>query len=441
MVRKAIILGAAGRDFHNFNVYFKNRKDVKVIAFTATQIPGIADRIYPPKLCGKRYRKGIPVYDEGLLTELIRKHDVDDVYFSYSDVSHEHVMHVASKALSAGASFHLLGPKDTMIRAKKPVIAVVATRTGSGKSTISRYVASIIKYCGKRPIIVRHPMPYGRLDTPVQRFEKFDDLIRYNVSVEEMEEYEQHFYENNIVYSGVDYKRILRKAEGEGDIIVWDGGNNDIPFYSPNISICVIDPLRAKDMLQSYPGEVNFRSADIFVINKINLVSKEKVEEIEKFIEKEKPDAIIAKTISEAKVDKPELVKGKRVVVIEDGPTVTHGGLAEAVGAYVAKSYGAKIIDPHDYAVGTIAQIYKNYPHIGPVLPAVGYNKDQLKDLEETISRIECDTIVLGTPASIDKIIAINKPVARVRFFAKEVDGEPLRDRIVDFIMKIGPKQ
>lgn len=434
MARKAIILGAAGRDFHNFNVYFKNRKEVKVIAFTATQIPGISNRIYPPKACGKRYPKGIPIYDEELLAELIKEHDVDDVYFSYSDVSHEHVMHIASKALAVGASFHLLGPKDTMIRARKPVISVVATRTGSGKSTISRYVASIIKDCGKKPIIVRHPMPYGRLDVPVQRFEKFDDLIKYNVSVEEMEEYEQHFFENNVVYSGVDYKKILRKAEGEGDIVVWDGGNNDIPFYLPDINICVIDPLRADDMFQSYPGEVNFRSANMFVINKINLVEKERVEKIEKFIREEKPNTIITKTVSEVKVDQPELIKGKRVLVIEDGPTVTHGGLAEAVGAYVAKKYGAKVVDPHDHAVGTIAQIYKNYPHIGPILPAIGYNSSQLRDLEQTISRIECDTIILGTPASIENIIKINKPIIKVRFFAKELEEEPLKEKLIDFI-------
>ncbi|MEM3424030.1 MAG: GTPase [Nitrososphaeria archaeon] len=438
MTRKAIILGAAGRDFHNFNVHFRKRKDVKVIAFTAAQIPGISNRIYPPKACGKRYPKGIPIYDEDLLEKLIRERDVDDVYFSYSDISHEHVMHVASRALAAGASFHLLGPKDTMVKARKPVVAVVATRTGSGKSTISRYVASIIKECGKKPIIVRHPMPYGSLEELVQRFEKFDDLIKYNVSVEEMEEYEQHFLENNIVYAGVDYKKILRYAEKEGDIILWDGGNNDTPFYLPDINICVIDPIRAKDIFQSYPGEVNFRAADIFVINKINLVEKSRVEEIEKIIRKEKPNTIISKTVSEAKVDRPELVKGKRVLVIEDGPTITHGGLPEAVGAYVAKEYDAEIVDPRKYAVGNIAKIYMNYPHIGPVLPALGYNASQLKDLEKTISRIECDAIILGTPASLEKIIKINKPIVKVRFFAREIDGEPLREKIIEFVRKIG---
>ncbi|MEM0052725.1 MAG: GTPase [Nitrososphaeria archaeon] len=438
MARKAIILGAAGRDFHNFNVHFRKRKDVKVIAFTAAQIPGISNRIYPPKACGKRYPKGIPIYDEDLLEKLIRENDVDDVYFSYSDISHEHVMHVASRALAAGASFHLLGPKDTMVKARKPVIAVVATRTGSGKSTISRYVASIIKECGKKPIIVRHPMPYGSLEGLVQRFEKFDDLIKYNVSVEEMEEYEQHFLENNIVYAGVDYKKILRYAEKEGDIILWDGGNNDTPFYLPDINICVIDPIRAQDIFQSYPGEVNFRTADIFVINKINLVEKSRVEEIEKIIRKEKPNTIISKTVSEAKVDRPELVKGKRVLVIEDGPTITHGGLSEAVGAYVAKKYGAEIVDPRKHAVGNIAEIYMKYPHIGPVLPALGYNVSQLKDLEKTIAGIECDAIILGTPASLEKIIKIDKPIVKVRFFAREIDGEPLKEKIIDFIRKIG---
>ena len=434
MTRKAIILGAAGRDFHNFNVYFKNNKQYKVIAFTATQIPYISNRKYPPNASGRRYPHGIPIYDEDKMVELIQKNQVDDVYFSYSDIPHEHVMHVASKALAAGASFHLLGPKDTMIKSKKKVISVVATRTGAGKSTLSRYVASVIKSTGKRPIAVRHPMPYGDLRILIQRFEKYEDLDKYNVTVEEREEYEQHIDTETIVFAGVDYQKILKAAEKEGDVIIWDGGNNDMPFYHPDLNICVADPFRVDDVLLSYPGEVNLRSADVIVINKVNASPKAKVEGLEEMARRENPKAMIIKTSSEVRLDRPELIEGRKVLVIEDGPTVTHGGLSEAAGAFISRKYGATLVDPKDNAVGTIEQVYKKFTHIGPVLPALGYSKRQLKDLEETISKTECDAVVLGTPSNISRIIEIKQPVARVWFEAKEMDGQKLREKLINIL-------
>jgi predicted GTPase len=434
MTRKAIILGAAGRDFHNFNVYFRGNREYRVVAFTAAQIPYISNRKYPPIASGRRYPRGIPIYDEQRLEELIRENDVDDVFFSYSDVSHEHVMHLASKAMAAGASFHLLGPKDTMIRSKKTVIAVVATRTGAGKSTISRYVSSILKSAGKRPIIVRHPMPYGSLNTLVQRFERYQDLEKYRVTVEEREEFEQHIDAGTVVYAGIDYSKILKMAEKEGDIIVWDGGNNDFPFYQPDLSICVADPFRPHDILSSYPGEVNFRSADVIVINKVNASSAEEVQKVVEMARAQNPRALIVKTSSEARLDKPQLVEGKKVLVIEDGPTVTHGGLSEAAGAFISRRYGATLVDPRDQATGTIREVYMKFPHIGPVLPALGYSQQQLCDLETTIKKISCDAIVLGTPCDLSRIIKIKQPIARVWFEARELEGQKLREKLIKIL-------
>jgi len=437
MPRKVIILGAAGRDFHNFNVFFRNNKQFKVVAFTATQIPYISNRRYPPKVSGKMYPKGIPIYDEEKMVDLIKKYGVQDVYFSYSDVSHKHVMNLASKAMAAGASFHLLGPKDTALKSKKPVISIVATRTGAGKSTISRYVSSIIKSLGKKPIAVRHPMPYGDLNRVIQRFETHEDLDKYNVTIEEREEYEQHIDTGTVVFAGVDYRRILTRAEREGDVIIWDGGNNDMPFYKPTISICVADPFRFEDALTSFPGEVNFRAADVIVINKVNVSSKENVSKLEEVARREVPNALVVKTSSEARLDKPELVKGKKVLVIEDGPTVTHGGLSEAVGAFISKGLGATLVDPRDKSVGSIREAFQRFPHIGPVMPALGYSQEQLKDLEKSISRVECDTVVLGTPSNISRIIKIEKPVARVWFEAKEVGEELLKERLISLLQNI----
>lgn len=437
VTRKAIILGAAGRDFHNFNVYFKNNRQLKVVAFTATQIPYISDRNYPANMAGRGYPRGIPIFDEKQLPELIGKHNVDDVYFSYSDVSHEYVMHLASRALASGASFHLLGQKDTMLKSRKPVISIVATRTGAGKSTIARYISSIIKSLGMKPVAVRHPMPYGDLSIPIQRFEKYEDLEKYHVTIEEREEYEQHIETGTVTYAGVDYKRILRVAEKAGDVILWDGGNNDMPFYYPDLNICVTDPLRLNDVLGSYPGEVNFLAADIIVINKVNISSKEQVDELVRLAKKENPKALVVKTNSEGTLDNPKLVEGKKVLVVEDGPTVTHGGLPDAAGAYVSRKNNAELVDPRSFAVGTIADIYREYPHIGAVLPALGYNCKQLKDLEKTIARVKCDTVVLGTPSDISRIIKIEKPIVRVWFEAKEVDGNRLKEKLISILTKL----
>ncbi|MEM3404070.1 MAG: GTPase [Nitrososphaeria archaeon] len=437
MPRKAIILGAAGRDFHNFNVFFRNNKHFKVIAFTATQIPYISNRKYPPKVSGRMYPKGIPIYDEEKMVELIKKHGVQDVYFSYSDVSHQHVMNLASKAMAAGASFHLLGPKDTELKSKKPVISIVATRTGAGKSTISRYVSSIIKSIGKKPVVVRHPMPYGDLNKIVQRFETYEDLAKYNITIEEREEYEQHIDTGTTVFAGVDYMKVLKEVEKEGDVIIWDGGNNDMPFYKPTINICVADPFRFEDTLSSFPGEVNFRSADVIVINKVNVSPMGNIGKLEKIAKREVPNALVVKTSSEAKLDKPELVKGKKVLVVEDGPTITHGGLSEAVGAFISKKLGATLVDPRDRSVGSIKEAFQRFPHIGSVMPALGYSSEQLEDLEKSISRVECDAVVLGTPSNISKVISINQPVARVWFEAKEVGEELLKERLINILQNI----
>ena len=437
MIRKAIILGAAGRDFHNFNVYFKNNRQVKVVAFTATQIPYISNRNYPANMAGQRYPRGIPIFDEKQLVELIGKYDVDDVYFSYSDVSHEYVMHLASKVLTSGASFHLLGQKDTMLKSKKPVISIVATRTGAGKSTIARYISSIIKSLDMKPIAIRHPMPYGDLSIPIQRFEKYEDLEKYHVTIEEREEYEQHIETGTVTYAGVDYHRILRVAEKAGDVILWDGGNNDMPFYYPDLNICVTDPLRLNDVLGSYPGEANFLAADIIVINKINISPKEQVDELVRLTKKENSKALIVKTNSVGIADNPKLLEGKKVLVVEDGPTVTHGGLPDAAGAFISRKYHAELVDPRSYAVGSIIDIYRKYPHIGTVLPALGYNYKQLKDLEKTITRVKCDVVVLGTPCNISRIIKIEKPIVRVRFEAKEVDGDKLKEKLISILTKL----
>ncbi|MGQ9780702.1 MAG: cyclic 2,3-diphosphoglycerate synthase [Nitrososphaeria archaeon] len=434
MTRKAIILGAAGRDFHNFNVCFRTNRQYKVVAFTAAQIPYISNRRYPPNASGRRYPKGIPIYDEQRLEELIRDNHVNDVYFSYSDVSHEQVMHLASRTMAAGASFHLLGPRDTMIKSKKTVIAVVATRTGAGKSTISRYVSSIAKCVGKKSVVVRHPMPYGSLNTLVQRFERYHDLEKYDLTVEEREEYEQHIEAGTVVFSGIDYNMILKKAEKEGDIIVWDGGNNDMPFYLPDLSICVADPFRFYDILSSYPGEVNFRSADVIVINKVNASSTEDVRKVEELARILNPKSSVIKTSSEARLDKPDLVEGKKVLVIEDGPTVTHGGLPEAVGAFISRKQGATLVDPRAQATGTIKEAYVNFSHMGPVLPALGYSRQQLRDLEATIKKVSCDAIVLGTPSDLSRIIRIRQPVVRVRFEAKELEGHKLREKLISIL-------
>jgi predicted GTPase len=426
-----MILGAAGRDFHNFNVYFRDNPDYRVVAFTATQIPYISNRTYPAALAGKLYPNGVPIYPEERLEELIDSEKVTDVFFSYSDVSDQYVMNLASIAQSKGASYHLLGPADTMIRSKKPVIAVVATRTGAGKSTVSRRVADILLKNGLKPVAVRHPMPYGDLSVAVQRFSTYEDLDRFHTTVEEREEYEQHIDKGIVVYAGVDYRAILGQAEKEADVILWDGGNNDFSFYLPDLNIVVADPLRVGDELDYYPGETNVRMADIIVINKVNMATKKAVEELAEDCRKLNPRAKIVKTRSEAVLDKPQLVRKKRVLVVEDGPSVTHGGLSTGAGAVAAKEVDATLVDPRSKAVGSIRAAYQTFPKLGKVLPALGYSEEQLKELEESINGVVCDAVVLGTPSNLKRLIKIKKPVARVTFKAFEV-GTPTLDELID---------
>ena len=365
MIRNAIILGAAGRDFHDFNVFFRDDPEYRVVAFTATQIPYIANRTYPSSVAGKLYPEGIPIYPEEKLSELIESKDVTDVYFAYSDVSGPYVMGLASVAQSKGASFHLLGPRDTMIASSKPVVAVVADRTGAGKSTVSRMVCAILIKMGLKPVVVRHPMPYGDLSVAVQRFQTYDDLDRYHTTIVERVEYVRHIDNGIVVYAGVDYGAILRQAEGEGDVVIWDGGNNDFSFYKPDLTITVVDPMRPGDESRYYPGETNVRLADALVVNKVNVASRKVVEGVVKACRSLNPDALVVKTDSIATLDKPGLVSGKKVVVVEDGPSVTHGGLSEGPGAVATRSARGTMVDPRPKAVGSIRRAYKRVPRLG----------------------------------------------------------------------------
>ena len=421
MTRNSIIMGAAGRDFHDFNVYFRDNPDYHVVAFTATQIPYIENRTYPASVAGRLYPEGIPIYSEDRLGELIESRDVSDVYFAYSDSSYEHVMSMASIAQSKGASFHLLGPRDTMIKSSKPVVAVVADRTGAGKSTISRMVSDVLVKMGLKPVVVRHPMPYGDLSVTVQRFVTHEDLDKYHATVEEREEYEGHIDKGVVVYAGVDYGAILREAEKECDVVIWDGGNNDFSFYLPDLTITVIDPMRPGDASRYYPGETNVRLADALVVNKVNVAPKKAVTESVRACHALNPKALVVKTNSLAILDKPNLVRRKRVLVVEDGPSVTHGGLSEGAGAVAARAVRGILVDPRTKAVGSIRKAYERFPKLGKVLPALGYSDSQLKDLERSINRVQCDAVVLGTPSDLTRMIHINKPVARVRFEAEEV--------------------
>lgn len=431
MPRNVLIMGAAGRDFHNFNVFFRNNPDFRVVAFTATQIPYISNRTYPASLAGLLYPKGIPIRPEDELRDLIVSDKVTDVYFSYSDVSNQYVMDKASIVQSKGASYHLLGPADTMIRSKKPVVAVVATRTGAGKSTISRRVASLLLERGLKPVVIRHPMPYGDLSIAVQRFATHGDLDRFHATIEEREEYEGHIDKGLVVYAGVDYQAILNEAEKEGDVILWDGGNNDFSFYTPDLNIVVADPVRVGDESVYYPGETNVRMADVIVINKVNIVAKKAVDQLIQNCRALNPRAKIVKTKSEAVLDKPELVRRKRVLAVEDGPSVTHGGLSIGAGAVAAKAVGATLVDPRSKAVGSIKSAFQRFPKLGKVLPALGYSEGQLKELEQSINAVECDAVVLGTPSDLTRMIEIRKPVARVVYEALEV-GKPSLDEFLD---------
>ena len=426
MTRNAIIMGAAGRDFHDFNVYFRDNPEYRVVAFTATQIPYIADRRFPASVAGKLYPDGIPIYPEDRLADLIEKLQVTDVYFAYSDVSGSYVMSMASLAQSKGASFHLLGPRDTMLKSSKPVVAVVADRTGAGKSTISRMVVDVLLKMGLRPVVVRHPMPYGDLSVTVQRFQTHDDLDRYHATIEEREEYEGHIDKGIIVYAGVDYGAILERAEKEADVVIWDGGNNDFSFYLPDLTITVDDPMRPGDQSRYYPGETNVRLADAIVVNKVNIATRKAVEQVIRSCRELNPKALIVKTDSTATLDRPSLVRGKHVLVVEDGPSVTHGGLSEGAGAVATRGVRGILVDPRPKAVGSIRTAYKRFPKLGKVLPALGYSAEQLKELEKSINGVSCDAVVLGTPSDITKMIHIRRPVARVQFEASEVGGHRL---------------
>jgi predicted GTPase len=437
---KIIIMGAAGRDFHNFNVYFRNNDSYEVVAFTATQIPGIEERSYPPELAGPDYPNGIPIYAEEELPRLIKEYDVDQVVFSYSDVSHEYVMHKASIVLANGADFRLMGPKATMLKAKVPLVSVCAVRTGSGKSQTSRQVARILKNKGFRVAAIRHPMPYGDLRKQIwQRFASYEDLDKHKCTIEEREEYEPHIDNGIIVYAGVDYERILREAEKEADVIVWDGGNNDLSFYRPDLHIVVADPHRAGNELTYHPGEANLRMADYVIINKVDTADLENVEKVKENIRMANPKAEVLHASSPVTVDKPELVKGNRVLVIEDGPTLTHGSMPYGAGAVIAKQLGAtEMVDPRPYAVGSIKDTYKKYTHLGSILPAVGYGEGQIAELKETIDRTPCDAVVIGTPIDLRRVMTIEKPTVRAKYELKVLGPITLEEVLEDFLKRVG---
>jgi predicted GTPase len=434
-MKKVIILGAAGRDFHNFNTYFRDNPDYRVVAFTATQIPDIEGRKYPRSLAGKLYPKGIPIYAESEMDALIAKHGIDDVHFAYSDVPHEYVMHKASQAMAAGANFVLLGPRDTMIKSRKPVVSVCAVRTGSGKSQTSRKVALLLKAKGRRVAAIRHPMPYGDLEKQrVQRYATYADLDKYECTIEEREEYEPHIDNGIIIYSGVDYGAILKRAEKEADVILWDGGNNDFSFYKSDLEIVVADPLRAGHELLYHPGETNFRRADVIVINKMDTAEKDKVNIVLKNIKAVNPKAVVIRANSKITVENGRQIAGKRVLVIEDGPTLTHGGMKYGAGIVAAQKYGAaKIIDPRPYAVGSIKRTFQKYNHLDKVLPAMGYGEKQTDELARTIARIDCDLIVSGTPIDITRVLTTRQPILRVRYELEEIGSPTLKDVLKGF--------
>lgn len=432
---KVIIIGAAGRDFHNFNVIFRDNENYEVVAFTAAQIPDIDDRKYPAALAGKLYPNGIPIFAEEDLESLIKKYKVDECILSYSDLPYETVMHLASRVLSAGTKFSMLGSYPTMIKSKKPVISITAVRTGCGKSQTTRQVVRILKDMGKKVVSIRHPMPYGDLEKQkVQRFAKIEDLKKHNCTIEEIEEYEPHIAMNSVIYSGVDYEAILKEAEKEADIIVWDGGNNDMPFYKPDISIVVADPLRPGDEIGYYPGEVNLRMADIVVLNKIDSAYPDDIEFVLNNIREYNPKAQIILAASAIMVDKPELIRDKEVLVVEDGPTLTHGEMQYGAGVVAAKRFGAlDLVDPRPYIVGKIIDTFETYPDIGTLLPAMGYGKEQMKDLEKTINNTECDSVVIGTPINLARFIKINKPYTRVYYELAEIGSPNLKELLGNY--------
>jgi predicted GTPase len=425
-MRRVLVLGAAGRDFHNFNLIFRNKPEFDVVAFTANQIPDIAGRRYPPELAGSLYPQGIPILEESLMEETIREERVDIVVFSYSDVNYETLMHLASRAVAAGADFWLLSAERTQLQASVPVISVCAVRTGCGKSPVSRRIASELKSQGWNPVVIRHPMPYG--DLVAQRCERFAtmaDLDRYECTIEEREEYEPHIAEGTIVYAGVDYYDIMKAAEQDGDVILWDGGNNDTSFYRPDLHIVVLDPHRPGHELSYYPGEVNFRTADVLIINKVDSANQEAVETVRRNIALHNPKAQVIETACRVTVAEGDALFGKRVLVIEDGPTLTHGEMPFGAGVVAANRYrAAKMVDPRPYAVGSIKKTFEKFPHLGKLLPAMGYSEIQRHELQETINRVPCDVVLVATPIDLARIIQIDKPSVRARYEVEEI-GKP----------------
>jgi predicted GTPase len=426
-MRKVLIAGAAGRDFHNFNVAFRGRDDVRVVGFTATQIPDIEGRVYPAELAGEGYPDGIPIRAEEELADLIRSEEVDDVVFAYSDVTHEHVMHIGSIALAAGADFRLMGPRSTELRSSKPVVAICAVRTGSGKSQTTRHVAAVLRGAGKRVAVLRHPMPYGDLTKQaVQRFERYEDLDAADATIEEREEYEPHIAEGNIVFAGIDYAAILERAQQEADVVLWDGGNNDTPFIHPNLHLVVVDPHRPGHELRYHPGETNLRMADACVVNKIDTAPEEGLEAVLTSILAVNPDAAVVRAASPFEVEQDtHQIAGKRVLAIEDGPTLTHGEMTYGAAVLAAKAGGAsELVDPRPFAVGSIKDAFAKYPHMTQLLPAMGYGRKQMEELRETIARSDAELVLIGTPIDLRRVIELDKPALRVTYRLQEI-GEP----------------
>lgn len=436
--KNLVIMGAAGRDFHDFNVFWKKQTDYRVVAFTAAQIPDIAGRVYPAELAGENYPQGIPIEPESRITELIKEHNIDEVTLAYSDLNHKDVMHKAATVNAAGADFRLMGWKQTMLKATKPVIAVCAVRTGCGKSQTTRKVCEYLVALGKKVAVIRHPMPYGDLRTQIcQRFAGLEDLDKHHCTIEEREEYEPHIVAGNLLFAGVDYAEILRRAEQEADVILWDGGNNDLPFFKPDLHIVVTDPHRPGHEVSYYPGETNLRMANLIVINKVDTASTENIASIMANIRATNPTATVMRAKSPVSVTDPEAIKGKRVLVVEDGPTLTHGEMAIGAGYVAAMKFGAaEIVDPRPYAAGTIKKTFEQYQHITEILPAMGYGEKQVADLEQTINATPCDLVMVGTPIDLGRLLKINKTSLRVRYDLKELDSDALREMVTAAVKK-----
>jgi len=440
-MKNILILGAAGRDFHNFNVVFRDNDEYHVVAFTATQIPDIANRRYPPELAGSLYPDGIPIFEEKDLERIVREHEVDAVVFSYSDISHQNLMHLGSRAVAAGADFWLLGTEHTQIKSLVPVVSICAVRTGCGKSPLSRLVASELRREGWNPVVIRHPMPYGDLAAQAfQRFATMEDLDLQQCTIEEREEYEPHIRQGTVVYAGVDYEQIIRRAEKEADIIIWDGGNNDTPFYASDLEIVVADPLRPGHELSYFPGEVNLRRADVVVINKVDTAEQRDIETVRQNIRIHNPNAVIVETACRVSVSSPELVKGQRVLVVEDGPTLTHGEMPYGAGVVAARRWeAAELVDPRPYAFGSIRSTYERFPHLTRLLPAMGYSAMQRHELEETINRVPCDLVLVATPIDLARVIKLNKPCLRVTYEVEDLTRPGLVEIVAQFTREHAP--